>query len=223
MTDAPTTLILIRHGETLGNRHRRYQTYDTPLSDVGRAQAERLAQRLAAEPPLRALYSSDLERTRETAAIVARRLGLTPELTPALRELDVGDWKGQTYEEIETHSPGGLQTWRERSGTAALPGPQGESAEDVARRAGGFVERVIERHAGERVALVSHGLTLRVLLAYLEGRDCVEGLRDTSLTVGNTSVSIVEVTADARRCLLRACVAHLDGLADVAATATGTV
>ena len=223
MTETPTTLMLIRHGETLGNRHRRYQTYDTPLSDVGRAQAERLAERLAAEPPPDVLYASDLERARETAAIVARRLGLSPVHTPALRELDVGEWKGQSYEEIEVHTPGGLQGWLERGGVEPLPGPAGECAADVLRRAGEFLEDVIARHPGERVAIVSHGLTLRVMLAYLEGRDCVESLRENALTVGNTSVSVVEVTADARTCLLRACTTHLDGLTDVAPTAPGTI
>src|SRR5436309_13776547 len=87
----PTTLVLVRHGETAGNRDRRFQTYDTPLSDTGRAQAQRVAERLAAEGPFDALYASDLARTRETAEAIGARLGLTPVFTPALRELDTGD------------------------------------------------------------------------------------------------------------------------------------
>ena len=58
----PSVLVLVRHGETAGNRNGHYQTYDTPLSDVGRAQAARLAERLRREGSARALYASDLAR-----------------------------------------------------------------------------------------------------------------------------------------------------------------
>ena len=220
---APTTVILIRHGETLGNRHRQYQAYDTPLSDAGREQARRLAERLAAEVGVDALYTSDLERTRETAAILGQRLGLAAVPSAALRELDVGDWKGQTYETVEATSPGGLRAWIGRGGQESLPGPNGESAADLLRRAGGFLEDAIERHPGQRIALVTHGLTLRVLLALCDGRDPVEALGDSTFSVGNTSVSVVEVRGAERRCILRTCTAHLDGMAEIAAGTPGAV
>src|SRR6266508_5573786 len=104
-------LVLVRHGETAGNRDGRYQTYDTPLSDLGRAQAARVAERLAAEGPVHALYSSDLTRTMETAAVIGARLGLRPIPERALRELDVGAWKGYAHAEIEGGYPGGLTAW----------------------------------------------------------------------------------------------------------------
>jgi broad specificity phosphatase PhoE len=100
-----TTLVLVRHGETLGNREGRFQVYDTPLSDAGRIQAARLAERLAGEPPADALYASDLARASETAAIVGRRLGLPPIADAALRELDVGDWKGLLRSDVLAQAP----------------------------------------------------------------------------------------------------------------------
>lgn len=206
-----TTVVLIRHGETLGNREGRFQTYDTPLSDVGRAQAERLAARLASEPPAQALYTSDLARARETAAIVGRRIGLTPVEDRALRELDVGDWKGLLRADVLGHRSGGFDAWLVGGALERLPGDAGECAADVAHRALAWLERTVARHHGERVIAVSHGLTLAILLAEVQGWDRAEALASRSTGQGNTAVNIVEVDAGGeRRCLLLGCTAHLD-------------
>ena len=77
-TDAPTIVILVRHGETPGNRERRTQVYETPLTETGREQAARLAERIAAEGPVQAIYASDLARALETAEIIGGRLGVRP-------------------------------------------------------------------------------------------------------------------------------------------------
>ncbi|MCL6645874.1 MAG: histidine phosphatase family protein, partial [Dehalococcoidia bacterium] len=151
LSPQPSVLIFVRHGETAGNRDRVFQTYDTPLSAVGRMQAARLAARLATEGPVHRLYSSDLRRTMETAVIIGEQLGLQPVLTPDLRELDVGDWKGRSYPEIEARYAGGLEAWIAAGGVERLPGPAGECIADVAARAIPFVEDLAARHAGERV------------------------------------------------------------------------
>lgn len=206
-----SVLIFVRHGETAGNRDRVFQTYDTPLSAVGRMQALRLAERLGAEGPMHHLYSSDLRRTMETAMIIGERLGLQPVLTPALRELDVGDWKGRSYPEIEARYAGGLEAWIAAGGVERLPGPAGECLADVEARAIPFVEDLAARHAGERVVIVSHGLTLAIVLAHLQGWDRLEALVNRRSLVRNTAVSVVEVDGDGgRRCTLLGCVAHLE-------------
>jgi broad specificity phosphatase PhoE len=205
-------LVLVRHGETAGNRDGRYQTYDTPLSDLGRTQAARVAERLAAEGPVHALYSSDLTRTMETAAVIGARLGLRPIPERALRELDVGDWKGYAHAEIEGGYPGGLTAWIAAGGSERLPGETGECLADVAARAIPFVDSVADRHAGERVVLMSHGLTLAVVLAHVQGWDRIEALVARRSLVRNTAVSVVEIGADgSRRCSLLGCTAHLEG------------
>lgn len=206
-----TTVYLVRHGETMGNRLGRFQTYATPLSDVGQAQAQRVAERLAGEGPFGALYASDLARTMETATAIGARLGLTPTATAALRELDVGDWKGVPREEIEERHPGALEQWVLGGGATRLPGSEGESVADVAERAIAFFDEAVLRHAGERIIFVSHGWTLAILLSHIHGWEQAEAFSERRIQLGNTAVSVVEVDeAVAARCVLLGCVAHLD-------------
>src|SRR5262245_61361117 len=191
----PTTLVLVRHGETAGNRERRFQTYDTPLSDTGRAQAQRVAERLAAEGPFDALYASDLARTRETAETIAARLGLTPVFTRALRELDTGDFKGMLRDEIDARQPGHLQGWIAAGGAERMPGEAGECVADVHARTAAFLEEVCARHPGGRVLLVSHGWALSILLYHVHGWDRTESFAAQRISLNNTAVSVVEVDA----------------------------
>lgn len=207
----PTTLILVRHGETPGNREGRYQTHDTPLSSEGRLQAVVLAERLAAEPPFDALYTSDLRRAMETAEILGARLGLTPVCRTGLRELDVGDWKGLLRSEVMELYPGGFAGWLADGAVAKLPGDAGECGEDVAARARAALDRIVADHAGGRVLAVSHGLTLGITLAAIHGWDRTETLRTGRAAQGNAAVNVVEVDHDGLwRCLLLGCVQHLD-------------
>jgi broad specificity phosphatase PhoE len=207
-----TEVYLVRHGETPGNRFRRYQPYDTPLSDEGRVQAHLVAKRLAAEGPFTALYTSDLARTMETARAISAALGLDPILDPRLRELDTGDWKGSMYTDIEERYPGHRQRWIAAGGVERLPG--GESTMDVLHRVTAAFEAIVARHPGERVIAVSHGWALAILLAALHEWDCAESFREQRIQLGNTAVTVVEVDADgARRCTLLGCVRHLPVLA----------
>jgi len=209
-TGTPTTVVLVRHGETPGNRDQRYQTYDTPLSETGRVQAARVAERLVAAGPFAALYTSDLERTHETARAIGVALGLAPVTTAALRELDTGDHKGRPRAEVEAEAPGWLAAWVEGGGRERMPGPEGEGVAEVYARATAFFDEVCARHPGERVVLVSHGWTLAVLLAQIHGWDHHDAFAERRIALHNTAVSVVEVDADgARRCLLLGCTAHL--------------
>jgi broad specificity phosphatase PhoE len=138
-----TTLLLVRHGETDWNRERRYQGHaDEPLNDAGRAQAEQLAVSLRDER-FAAVYTSDLRRAAETAAIVATALRLPVEAEPRLREIDVGSWQGLTHDEID-----GLQ-W------------DGESTDDHRARTVNALLGIAAAHPAERVLVVAHGGTVR--------------------------------------------------------------
>ena len=100
-----TTILLARHGETDWNLERRVQGHtDRPLNESGRAQALALADRLSTES-LDAVYSSDLARARETAAVIAARHGLDVIETSDLREKDFGSWEGMTDTEIMARFP----------------------------------------------------------------------------------------------------------------------
>ena len=138
-----TTILLARHGETEWNREERYQGHaDPPLNETGRAQAEELAERLAAEP-IDAVYSSDLRRAAETAGIVGARLGLPVEHEPGLREIDVGSWQGLTKAQIDGHP------W------------DGETYEHHAERVTRALREIAARQPGRTVLVVSHGGSLR--------------------------------------------------------------
>lgn len=211
-----TTVYLVRHGETPGNRLRRYQPYDTPLSDEGRNQAALVAARLASEGPFDALYTSDLARTLETAETIGARLGLEPVPDARLRELDTGDWKGALYEDIEARFPGHRDRWIAAGGVARLPGAAGESTTDVYARMTAAFEAIVARHAGGRVIVVSHGWALALLLAAVHAWDHAAAFREQRIQLGNTSVTIVEVDADGmRRCALLGCTRHLPAPADL--------
>ena len=99
------SVYLARHGQTAYNLEGRFQgQLPVPLDDTGRAQAAELAERAAAHG-FRALWSSPLLRARETADIVARRIGLTPREDPRLMETDAGDWTDRSFAEVQAETP----------------------------------------------------------------------------------------------------------------------
>ena len=205
-----TTVYLVRHGETDGNRVRRYQPYDMPLSDLGREQARLVAERLAVEGPFTALYASDLARTMETATAIAGSLELAPRPEPRFRELDTGDFKGSLYDDIEARHPGMRERWIAGGGVERLPGAAGESTTDVHRRVTEAFEELVALHAGERIIVVSHGWALAMLLAALHNVEHTEAFREQRFPFGNTSVTIVEIEGDTRRCVLINSTGHLE-------------
>jgi broad specificity phosphatase PhoE len=138
-----TTLLLVRHGETDWNAEGRLQGHtDRPLNDFGRRQAAALAERLA-DDGVDAVYASDLARARETAEILADRLGLPVVTDPDLRERNWGNWEGLTGSE------------RDRVEYA------GEEREAHGERVIRAVRRIAEQHPGERIVIVTHGGSLR--------------------------------------------------------------
>ena len=161
-------VLLARHGETDWNAERRFQGHaDRPLTDLGRAQAEALAERLA-RAPIAAVYASDLSRARETAEIVARRHGLAVTPRADLKEVDLGSWSGLTTAEAEERFPQEYLDWRER-GRPGWTG--GETYEEMRTRALAAVLEIGAGHPNETALVVAHGGTIRALLATAIGMD----------------------------------------------------
>jgi len=156
-------LLLFRHGQSTWNAEGRWQGWaDPPLSPVGEAQALVAADRLAGFG-LTAVVSSDLLRARQTAGIIADRLGLDAlDVEPDLRERNIGDWSGLTTTEIEQGWPGWLTAWR--AGELERP-PNGEARAEIAER----VMAVLERLAGLDGALlvVTHGGVIHLVQDHL--------------------------------------------------------
>ena len=159
-----TELILIRHGETAWNRERRMQGQtDTPLSDIGRAQAQAVGERLA-RYPFAALYSSDLSRAWDTAAAIARASGHEIRREPALRERTFGVFEGLTYDEMAQRHPELHARFAARdAGYADYAVPGGESPRQFFTRSLACLENIAAAHAGESVVVVTHGLVLDTL------------------------------------------------------------
>jgi broad specificity phosphatase PhoE len=151
-------VLLARHGETDDNAARRFQGHrDPPLNQLGRAQALALGEELAGAG-IRELWSSPLLRAHETATIAGRQLGLQPRLDPRLMEVDVGDWAGRTYDDLETDEPALYAEWR--SGSPAFRFPGGESLEEQGERVAAVIEE-IGRAAQRPVLVVCHGGVIR--------------------------------------------------------------
>ena len=167
MTREATRVYLLRHGAVLHAETRRFIGHlDVPLSDVGRRQCLIQAQRLR-EVALSAVYSSDLDRSRESGAIIGEPHGLRPHAVGDLREMSMGRWDGLTAEEIERREPTAFRDWMAGIGEFAFP--EGESLMDLEQRAWPAFERVVGAHAGETIAVVAHGGTNRVLLCRVLG------------------------------------------------------
>ena len=161
-------VLLARHGETDDNLEPiKVQGFtDTPLNDTGRRQAAELAERLSGAG-IRTLWSSDLSRAAETAAIVGARIGLTPRLDARLREANRGEWEGSRFIDIARGDPRGYAAWLAAGETFRFPG--GESLQEQQDRVLATAE---EMHATcELPALaVCHGGSIRVMLCLRDPR-----------------------------------------------------
>ncbi len=203
-----TTLYIVRHGESVANHEDRLAgNRDMPLSDIGRKQAQCTAAFLQAVP-LEAVYSSDLSRAMETAAILAapHHLPVFPE--PGLREICGGVWEGLTYPEIAARYPDEYQVWKENIGLSHCPG--GESALQVQVRVRSAIERIVQRHPEGHLCLVTHGLALRVMEAVWAQLppDKIAAIP----FVSNASVTVVTYDGAVGTLLKRDLHAHLEGL-----------
>jgi probable phosphoglycerate mutase len=162
-----TTVILCRHGESEGNRERRFGGQGpTPLTVNGRAQALATGQALA-RTGVDLIYTSDLPRAAETAALISQAMGVTPEATTALRERSVGQLTGLTFDEARIRFPEGYAALLRRDLEVSPPG--GESVADCRLRAVTFLGQALARHQGARILLVSHYVTLHMLIRHVVG------------------------------------------------------
>jgi probable phosphoglycerate mutase len=164
-----TTLTLVRHGETAANVEGIWHgSIDTPLTEQGRRQAERVARHLAsARPHAAAVYASPLIRSRHTARAIADALGVAPRIEPGLTEYHLGDLEGLSYREL-TAKHRLFERMREDPDHA--PGG-GESPRQVAERYAAALRRIAAAHPGENPIAVVHGGALTLGLALLVDGD----------------------------------------------------
>ncbi len=200
----PTTILLIRHGQTDWNIEGRWQGQtDTALNSTGLVQGRALAKRLATWS-IQALYSSDLQRAAQTAALIGEELGLSPIFDAAWRERSFGALEGLTMAEVAALYPA-VYTQMKRG--HFMP-PGGENSKTLQDRVVAALEHIVDAHAGQSIAVVSHGGALRALLAHILLLSPGEHGR---LGVGgNAGISQVEIDGTRPRLLLLNDTAHLE-------------
>ncbi|MEI6406481.1 MAG: bifunctional RNase H/acid phosphatase [Actinomycetes bacterium] len=153
--EKPTTIYLIRHGETILTPERRFSgdgDLDPELTFVGLAQAQAVAEAIALRKP-EVLIASPLQRTRQTAAAVAEATGLSPLFDSTWRECGFGLWDGLSIAEVEDQFPDEYEEWL---ASAAYAPPGGESYAQVAVRIEESLTHLALHYSGQTVAVVTH-------------------------------------------------------------------
>ncbi len=158
-----TKIILVRHGETEWNKLGKYQGQsDIALSEKGRLQARALAKDFPAAS-VQAVYSSDLERAKETASIVGRSFSCKVQVDPRLREFNFGDWEGLSYTEIVAKWPTAMKNFFQHPDILEVP--NGETFQQAQSRAMEALREIVAQHAGDTVLVAAHGAVNRTILA----------------------------------------------------------
>lgn len=169
MATITTRVFMVRHGATVLSAEDRFAgVTDVELSEEGREQARRLAERLSHEK-ISAVYASPLGRTVETARILAAPHDLEVQTCDGFREISHGHWEGMKRREVEEKFPDEIAEWEKDPYTFAPLG--GESGLAVTARALPALIDLVREHPGENILVVSHKATIRLLLSSLLGFD----------------------------------------------------
>jgi len=160
----PTVTILARHGATDWSLEKRFSGLggvDLPLAEVGIAQARALGAEVARRSAVTRIVASPLLRTRQTAGFVAEATGLPVEIEDGFAECGFGEWDGLTFAEVKAKWPAELSAWL---GSLDVAPPGGESFSDCRQRVAAARDRIVERHAGERVLIVAHVSPIKIMV-----------------------------------------------------------
>jgi alpha-ribazole phosphatase len=162
-----TKVILIRHGETDWNKEQIFRgRIDVALNEVGLAQAGAVKESLK-DVKIDRIYSSPLSRAFETASVLEENRGLEVEIEKGFIDIDFGKWQGLSHEKVKEEYNNLYEIWLTEPHNVVFPG--GESLEDVRKRSMKALEKVIENHPEETLAVVSHRVINKVLLCAILG------------------------------------------------------
>jgi len=198
-----STILLIRHGQTDGNVNEYFTGLgDADLNEEGFKQVKELSARLSLLP-LSAVYSSPLRRTLATAEMIAEPHGISPQIVDDLIEIDLGDWQGLHKNQVEERWP----ELRKQSliDPSHITLPNGESFSQVTERAIRALN-TIESFGEEHMAVVTHEVIVKVLVAYVLG---VSNSIYRKLDISNASVTTVNVDESNRRLITLNDISHL--------------
>lgn len=179
-------VLLIRHGQSQAfNPASPFALVDghgdPPLSNLGEHQAELVGRRLS-EEPVDHIYVSSLTRTHQTAAPLAKRLGMTPLVEPDLREVFLGEGEGGRFREMAANDHPAAVALRENAEWGEVPGA--ETNKQLTDRTVGAVRRIAAAHPNQMVAAFCHGGVIAAVLGYVMGVGAMtfNGARHTSIS-----------------------------------------
>jgi broad specificity phosphatase PhoE len=186
-----TRLYLVRHGQSAGNAEGRFGGHGpTPLSELGKKQAEVTGDALAKEN-ISAIYSSDLYRAVQTAEPLSRLIGV-PVLTKAsFRERNVGVLEGLTFDESKQHHPKDYYALVNRNYHHVIT--RGESYRQLVKRAMNELWEILRKHQGERVAVFSHTGAICFMTLHLMGAIRRDTKQTPWLITSNCGVNRFEI------------------------------
>jgi probable phosphoglycerate mutase len=200
-----TTLVLVRHGATSHTADKRFSgglaSSNPGLTDEGRAQVREVAEWLAPlGAAVEAVVASPVRRTRESAEILAERLGLDVVEEPGFAEMEFGAWDGLTFAEVRERHPEEIAGWL---GSLDVAPTGGESFREVEQRVLTGLARVVERFAGRTVIVVSHVTPIKTLVAHAVDAPLTALFRMELSTASVSVVSFVGVEGDGARGSMR--------------------
>ncbi len=205
-TRRPATVILVRHGETEANVLQVWHgALDAPLTQRGRRQVEaagRGVADLSRRYPIDRFYVSPLARAQSTAAAIADAIDMTPVVHEGLREFDLGEWEGRTFQDLRESE----DLWGRWDKDPAFAPPQGESPTSFNQRVVQTVQALAEKHPGETLLLVTHGGVICNVLATWVG----DGPQDWQLwDPHNCAISVLQWDGEKWHALLINDISHL--------------
>lgn len=169
MSILQTILYLVRHGQTEWNVEKRIQgRLDSPLTELGRQQAKKLAQRIK-HLPLQQIYSSSSKRAIDTALYLKEDRKIDLRKTDQLMEISLGKWEGRKWSDIDIECPTELEIMTNHPERFKAKETAGETFFKAQERLVSFVNQVRKDHVGESILLVSHALAIKVLINYFRG------------------------------------------------------
>ena len=200
-----TTVLLARHGQTRSNVTGFFMGWsDEDINDLGYAQVRSLSSRLAGMP-IASVYTSPLKRARNTALILAKPHNLDLKVLDDLIEIKLGDWQGLHMNEISQKWP---ELWKQsRIDPSEVTMPNGESFHQVTERAVRAFEMIVADNQDKQVAMVTHDVVIRVLVAHILG---ASNSIYRQFVINNASLSTIRITDGKARLITLNDTSHLD-------------
>lgn len=184
-----TKLLIIRHGQSQANLDGVFVGHvNSPLSDLGRQQAELTADFIVSNYPVDAVYASDLDRAFYTGKCVADKLGLPITADARLREIYAGDWENVKFDTLSDSYGEPYQIWLRDIGNAQCP--NGESVAQLQDRFVSAVRSIAQENHGKTIVIATHATPVRTLMTYCAGCGLTQ-MRNIPW-VSNASVTVAE-------------------------------